>query len=255
MSEINYEIIQQYINGELSGEALLAFEKEMQVNPELVKEVALYKMIEGEMTLHLQQQVDQQNLSTTLKDLSHQYFKKKEAKVKSINHWWYAAASVAAAAAILFFIFRPFSSGAFNSEKLFAYYVKEVEPLSSAERGNKADTLVTRAVSLYNKKDYQHAMPLLQSISVKQPGDVQLLMATGICYLQTGQYDSSINLFDKISTGTTVFKNDAVWYKALVFLKQNKPEDCYTVLLTLSNDADKYKEAQELMKKIASRKK
>jgi hypothetical protein len=62
-------------------------------------------------------------------------------------------------------------------------------------------------------------------------------------------------IFDEIAGGLTVFKNEAVWYKALSLLKQNKLEECYQVLDGLPAEASRYKEAKELMKKINSNRK
>ena len=53
----------------------------------------------------------------------------------------------------------------------------------------------------------------------------------------------------------SVFKNKAIWYKALTYLKQDKREECYKILVTRPVDADNFKEAKELMKKIESQRK
>lgn len=254
MSEINYEIISQYVDGELSGEALFAFEKEMQANAELVKEVALYKTINEELSQQVKNEKEEQALTNNLKGLSENHFKKDQAKVKSINRWWYAAAA-AAAAAILITVIRPFPSEPFNSEKLFAYYIKDIEELPAGQRGNNDDTVLIKAVNFYNNKDYPNALPLLQNILTGKPDETELQLAAGICYLQKGQYDSASNVFDRIAGGSTVFNIQATWYKALVFLKQNKIDECYHLLAALPNDADRYKSAQQLMKKIDSQRK
>jgi predicted Zn-dependent protease len=254
MSEINYEIINQYLEGELSGEALLAFEQEMLTNPSLAKEVALYKNINDEMSAHLQQEKEEQALIGNLKKLSEQYFKKPAGKVRSINRWWYAGVA-AAAAAVLLFVIRPFSGSSFNNEKLYTYYIKDVESLPGGERGNPDDSLLVRAADLYNQKDYTKALPLLRDILARKPDETQVKLASGVCYLQTGQFDSATRVFNEIVSGTTVFKNEAVWYKALSALKQNKLDECYRILESLPAEASRYKEAKELMKKIKSRRK
>jgi tetratricopeptide (TPR) repeat protein len=249
MSEINYEIISQYVDGQLTGEALLAFEKEMQANAELANEVALYKTINEELAQQVNNEKEEQALTNNLKGLSEKHFKKEQAKVKGINRWWYAAA---AAAAIIIIVVRPFSPEPFNNEKLFAYYMKDAERLPAVQRGNNDDTLLLKAANFYNNKDYPNALPLLQNILTRKPDETELHLAAGICYLQTGQYDSASKVFDQIAGGSTVFNTQATWYKALVFLKQNKIDECYHLLATLSKDADKYEAAQQLMKKIDS---
>ena len=253
MSELNYEMISQYLGGELSGEALITFEKEIASNPALAKEISLYKTIDEEMPFRLKHQEEKKNLSATLRRFNEAYFNKPVAKVKNITRWWYAAGAVAAAA-ILIFIFKPFSSQTFNNEQLFANYIKDVEDLPGSQRGSN-DTVLLNAISLYNKKDYVNTLPLLQNILTNKPGETELVLATGICYLQTGKYDTAINVFNKIVDGASVFKNKATWYKALTYLKQDKREECYKILAMLPVDADNFKEAKELMNKIESQRK
>ncbi len=182
MSEINYEIISQYLEGKLSGEVLIAFEKEMNSNPELAEEVALYRTIHQELTLHVQHEKEEHLLANNLKELNGQYFRKEKGKVKGINRWWYAAAAIAAAV-VLIIIVRPFSSQPVNNEKLFAYYSKDVEDLPAAERGNDDDTILIKAANFYNKKEYKNALPFLQAALTRKPDDTQVLLAIGFCYL------------------------------------------------------------------------
>ena len=246
-------MIGQYLDGELSGESLLTFEKELQENPELAHEAMLYRAIENDRTSQSKNREEKERLASTLQGLNASYFKTAPAKTVSLKRWWYAAASVAAAV-IVIFVFRPFSGESFNSDKLFAYYSKEIVSLSEGQRGVN-DTLAVKAASLYNKKDYSQALPLLQKTLSAKPDDTELMLATGVCYMQTAKTDSAIKIFDKIADGSTVYKNQAIWYKALVLLKQNKLEECYTILKTIPVGVDHYKAAGELMKKIEAQRK
>ena len=252
MNEINYEIISQYLDGELTGETLAAFEKQMQEDAELAAEVNIYRTIEADQSFITKNSTEKEKLSQSLQELNKTFFKKPESKVLKITRWWYAAAAVAAAA-IFILILKPFAGEKFNNEKLFAYYSKDVESLSASQRGASNDSLVLQAVSLFNKKDYAGSLPLLKNILAGKPNETDLFLATGICYLQTNKPDAALEIFNTIAKGNTVYKNQATWYKALVLLKQNKPDDCYKVLESLPAEADNIKEARELMNKIKER--
>lgn len=252
MSEINYEIISQYLDGELTGDALAAFEKQMQENADLAAEVNIYKTIEAEQIFNTKIKAEKETLANTLQELNKTYFKKNETKVVKINRWWYAAAAVAAAV-LLIIIMRPFGGEAFNNEKLFAFYSKDVEPLSAGQRGAATDSLALKAVDLFNKKDYAGSLPLLKEVRINKPDETDIFLATGICFLQINKPDSALNIFNIIADGNTVYKNQAIWYKALVLLRQNKIDDCYKVLETLPPEADNYEDAKVLMKKIKER--
>jgi hypothetical protein len=254
MSDINYEMIDQYLEGELSGEALLAFEQEMKTNPALAKEVDLYRKINEEMSMQVQQEKEEQALSGNLKKLNEQYFKKSSGKIRSFNRWWYAGIT-AAAAVVLIFIINPFAGSSFNNEKLYADYMNEVEALPGGQRGEPDDSLLIKVAELYNKKDYVHALPLLTNILSKKPNEIQLKLALGVSYLQTGQIDTAIFVFDEIASGVSIFKNEAIWYKALLALKQNRLDDSYQLLESLSADAGRNKDVKRLMKKIDTQRK
>jgi tetratricopeptide (TPR) repeat protein len=251
MNQINYEMIGRYLEGELSGEELLAFETAMKNDPALAEEVRLYQSINEEMQAHTQDLKEEQALRQTLDKLNTEHFGKEETRVKKMNRWWFAAAA-AVAAAIVLFILRPFSGTSFNNEKAFAAYMKEVEPLPGVVRGDENDSLLEKGTDLYNRKHYKEALPLLREIGTDKPGDTQVKLATGICLLQTGQYDAADTIFNEIAGGNTIYKEEAIWYKALTALITNKTEECYSILQGISAGASKAEKAKELMGKIES---
>jgi predicted Zn-dependent protease len=254
MSEFNYELIDQYLAGELSGEALAAFEKEMQASPALVNEVELYKNIQNEMKVQHQHIEEENKLRNTLTSLNKKYFEKKGAPVIKMNkRWLFAVAAVAAA--VIVFIFWPSPGQSYNNEKLYAYYTKDVESLSTGERGANTDSFLIKAANSYNQKKYAEALPMLQQLSVKYPDDKSLQLAAGISLMQTGQADAAIVIFDSLVAGQTVYKDQGTWYKALALLKQNKLDECSGLLKSFPKEAGKYKEAMELIKKIEKSKK
>jgi tetratricopeptide (TPR) repeat protein len=122
--------------------------------------------------------------------------------------------------------------------------------LPEAQRGNNADSLLLKAAALYNKKDYSGALPLLQSSIAGRPDETAFVLATGLCFLKTNQYDSAIKIFDKINEGNSVYKNQGAWYKALTLLKENDIPGCQKLLESIPADSDKFNDAKELMKKI-----
>lgn len=249
MSDINYEMIDQYLEGELSGDALLAFEQEIKTNPALAKEVELYRKINEEMSGHFEKDKEEQALTDNLKKLNEQHFKKQPGKLRSINKWWYAGIA-AAAAVVLLFVIRPFAGSSFNNEELYADNMNGVEALPGGQRGGPDDKLLIKASELYNQKDYVQALPLLKEILSNKPEETLLKLAAGICYLQTDKIDTALIIFNEIVNGTSVFKNEAIWYKALAALKQNRLDDCFQLLESLPADAGRNKEAKFLMKKI-----
>ena len=248
MNEFNYDIINDYVSGELSGDALLAFEKELQTNEALAKEVAIFKTIQNELGSQFKNKSGSENLKQTLGKLNETYFEKPKAKVISMKKILLGLTAVAAAI-ILFFIFKP-SNTNLDKDAIYAAATKDVEPISNTIRGIGIDDDIEKAKLLYNAKNYTDALPKLKAIVEKKKDETELIMALGVCYLQTNKIDSAFQVFETIAQGQTVYKNNAILYKALIYFKQNNMEACKTALQLIPADADKYKAAQALLKKI-----
>lgn len=248
MSEFNYEIIDQYLAGELTGEELAVFEKQMQANPALAGEVELYKRLGEDIKQVTQPDKTEEELRQHLDLLSKEYIRPKARIVKMKKIWWLGAA--VAAAAIVLLIVQPFAREQFNNEKLFAYYSAKTDELSPVQRGGSDDAELIKVAELYNNKKYQQVLPMLEKVITTHPNDKDLLLAKGVSLLQTGNDQAAITVFDEIIKTETVYKNPALWFKGLSFLKMKKLSECRDVLQNLPAGADKYKEAQELINKI-----
>ncbi len=243
-------LIEKYLAGELSNEEVQAFEMRLKADMEFAETFKLYQSIENEM----QADEDESQLRDELSQHTKKYFGEEErGKVIPMGparkkRWLYAA--VAAAASItLLLIFNPFKNHRLNSEELYAQNAVP-EDLPTTLRGNNEDSLLAKATALYNKKNYMAALPLLDSITRAKPGEAQLQLALGICYLQTNKFEMAISKFDGLATGQSIYKYDAIAWKALAFLKQNKKEDCVAALKQIPAGAANYEKAEKLIKDL-----
>ena len=248
MSEFNYEIIDRYLAGELTSEELAAFEKQMRADPALANEVKLYKTLGEDIKLVSQPDKTEKELRGNIATLNKEYFKPEAPVIKMKKIWWLGAA--AAVAAIVLLMVKPFTGEKFNNEKLYTYYSEQIDQLSPVQRGSADDTELVKAAELYNSKQYEQVVPMLDKLITAHPDDKDLALAKGVSLLQTGNAQSAITIFDEIIKSETVYKNPALWFKGLSFLKIKKLSECRDVLKNLPASADKYKEAQELIKKI-----
>lgn len=256
MNEFDYEKIDQYLEGELSGTELQAFESELKINEPLAKEVALYKTIQDDLRNHLsRQQKGASATENTLSQLNNKYFSAEKAntdtKVISIKNkkpLFYMLA-VAASIALFFFIKPLLFSPGLSNQQLFTQYA-QVENLDFTVRGDNNDSLKIIASKLYNEKNYAAALPLLETLSLKYPDETNLALAKGVAYLQTKKYEEAIKVFDSISRGNSVLKYEAVGYKAMVYLLQNNTEACITELSKIPPDASRYEQSIALIKKL-----
>ena len=243
------EQIEKYLAGELNPEALQAFDLRLQTDKVFAETLAMYKTIDAEMN----ETADETALREKLSGFSQKYFADDgTAKVIPLNagrkKWWLYAAAAAVFIAVLFII-KPWQDKAFNNEQLYAQYAVPDE-LPAVVRGANNDSLLIRATTLYNQMKYPAALILLDSIVKLRPSEAQLQLALGICFVETGKYDSAIKRFDSLAVRESVYKYIALEWKALVWLKQNKTADCIAVLKLIPADAVNYKKTNELMQKL-----
>jgi tetratricopeptide (TPR) repeat protein len=255
MNNINYDIIDLYLSGKVDDEAKKQFEKELEENEELANEVKLYKNIDNEMSNYFQNSDDENLLRKNLTDLNNtHFFELKKSKIIKFNKWWLAAA--AAAILILVLILNPFSnSNKINNKTIYAQFTSKVDALPSADRGSNLDSLIYDATAFYNQKKYSEALPLLIKAIDYKKNDTELQLATGICFLKTEKFEQAINIFNKIANSESVFKDKANFYKALIYLNQNKLDEANSTLQLISTTADEQESVVKLKEFIETQKK
>lgn len=241
-------LMERYLAGELTNEEAQAFELRLQTDSEFAENFTIYQSIENEM----QGDEDEAQLKEELSRHTKKYFGKEEGgKVVPIGpvrkkRWLYAAVAAAACIALLL-VFKPWQPQKFSNEELYAQNAVP-EDLPTTVRGDNKDSLFAKATELYNKKDYAAALPLLDSITRSKPGEAQLQLALGVCYLRTNQFETAISKFDSLAAGQSIYKYTALAWKAYVYLKQNNKEACIAALKQIPAEATEYKKAEKLIR-------
>lgn len=242
--------IEKYLAGELNNAELLAFEKRLQEDPSFAETFALYRNIQYEMNT----EVDEKLLKENLSPLSNKYFTDKtETRViplRSGNKRWWMYASAAAAFIVILFLFKPWKDTRLTNEEIYAQYAIP-EELPFVARGTNEDSLLKKASELFNKKDYAAAIPLLDSITKLRPAEAQLQLSLGISYLNTGKFGLAINRFDSLAAGQSIYKYDALVWKALSFLKQDNKADCIAVLKQIPANANNFNKAEKMIRQLS----
>lgn len=248
MSSFNYDIIEAYVSGELSGQALIDFETQMQGNADLAKEVMLYKTIGKELAEQQSNEKDEKNLRATLNQIGASEILLPQAKVVTMKKKYWAM-GIAAGIALLI-VFKPWQTEPLNEAQLFAdNFNSSIDSLPTANRSNKIDSTAILISTLFNNKEYKKALVAINSIdSSKLDGSMQI--AKAVCLMQTEQLDKALPVLQQVAAGQSVFSSKAIWYQSLVYLKQKNKLACVLALQQISNDADDYKKAKALLQKL-----
>jgi len=261
----DYKQIDQYINGELTGEALANFEAKLLTNKELAEEVALYKDVEMTLTSVYTHEREDAELTQTFNQLGKKYFTKEatiqetdSTKIKQDNtkvvqlqptskenekgkssslRWLRPVIGLAVAALIALLIFQPWQSDLIRPfDTPYELAIIKRSPDSQA---------LEQAQKAYNSGDYAAALPVFE----QYPDKVEVQLAKGNTEHYLGKTDAAINTFQQIASGGSVYVSTANWYLAGAYLQKNQAEKAKAALNKIKG-GQYYEKAQKLLDEI-----
>ena len=255
--------IESYIGNAMSDEEKVLFEQQMKSDAELKKEVSLAKEINHflrgeainehketadtkEMTTFLKSE-DAKNIEKTLLKVKYEY-KASTIKPKKKNYFLIAAS-------IALFLISSMAYYIHNQstpQKLYAQYYSVTDLPSVLKRGIQQDNLI-KGVLKFKESDYIEALKLFDSYK-NTTNDVNpsVYLYTGIANMELEKYDNALVSFDNMIQSNSIDKSKGLWFKALLYLKKQDKVNATIVLekIVAKNTNFKFKEAQELLKKL-----
>lgn len=239
MNEERYLLFDQYLANELSAEEKVTFEKQLAEDPEFASAFTTFK----ELNLHLENKFgnekDLNAFKKNLKSISKEHFRSKKTKVIGLKPWQYA---IAASVAILvgLFVFQ-------NINPSFEDY-NNTEMAAFTERGD-VNANLKLAQDEFNTKNYKGAIPYFEAaLKTNKSPEIQYFYA--ISLLEDNQFQKAETNLLELKSGTSIYKNKAIWYLALSKLKQKDYKSCKKILLTIPDDFEDYDQVQELLNEL-----
>lgn len=245
--EQTYQLIEAFVLGQLSEEEQTAFRQQMDADPALAQEVAL------QAEMHTQ--LNEEDWSLAQEKLPNQqaytdYFASAEAK--SLEQALQTAALKAdetvpptaprkntrrigwllvAAVVVLGLVVGlwPRQSNALELYQTFAQH----EPIRLTNKSDESDTLTTFEQE-FNKKNYAAALVAVVPDSQPDSTDNELKLAIGIAFLETGADDQARARFRQLAESTSLNREAAEWYLAMVELKAENWETLTKLLNSIS---------------------
>lgn len=239
MKEEKYILFDQYLQGELSDEARLDFEKKLSQSHELSSEFETFKEVQIQLETKFDFAADRDAFTANLKVISKEHFKTDKSKVIPIKFWTYL---VAASVALLFglFLFNP-------SQPVFEDY-SQYEKAYLTER-SEGDAYLKQAEAAFNAKDYKAAIPFFEAV-LRENKTAEIQYFYGVSLLENNQIKQAEAEFNWIKSGNSIYKNKAVYALALIKLKQKNYKACKEILLTIPSDYENYDKVQELLDEL-----
>ncbi|TRX01333.1 tetratricopeptide repeat protein [Flavobacterium gawalongense] len=238
MNEERYIVFDQYLQDELSAEEKVKFEKELSEDPELASAFETFK----ELNLHLENKFGNadefDSFKENLKSISNAHFKASKPKVINFKPWIYL---IAASVTVLIGLFL------FNPNPNFEDF-NQYENAYFTERGD-VDKNLKQAEETFNAKKYKAAIPFFEAV-LKEKKTPEIQYFYGISLLEANKIKDAEVVFNELKSGTSIYKNKAIWSLALSKLKQKDYKSCKEILLTIPSDYEDYDQVQELLKEL-----
>ena len=237
MDEERYLLFDQYLQGEMTVEERNNFEKEVSQNAEFAAEFRTFKEVQVQLQNKFGHVQEREAFKENLSVISDEHFNKNKPKVVLMRPWYYAAA---ASVVILFGLFF-FNQ---NAKPNFEQY-NQPEQAHFSERGD-LDATLKQAEQAYNAKNYKAAITLFETI-LKENKTTEIQYYYGIALLEENQFSKSEAVFNELKSGTSVYREKALWYLALSKLKQKDYKASKKILQTISQDYEDYDKVQKLL--------
>lgn len=247
MEEQDYIQFEAYVTGDLPENELSDFEARLKTDTKFKEAFQVYKDITSHLKHEISNEQETSDFKANLDVISTMHFNKTEAPeiteepTQKSNFYKYA---IAASVVILlgFFVFNPFGNPKYED---FNSY----EPINLSVRS--ADAAVfNKAEQSFNAQNYEAAIVAFNTILEDDFSNLEIQLYKSIALVETNQFEEAELLLNKLSNGSSAYKNKAKWILALSYLKQDNNSASIDVLKTIPEDAEDYKSAQKLLNQL-----
>jgi len=250
--EFTQEVIEQYLNKQLKGTTLTAFEAKMSSDADFKKEVStqaflhrgVNKFGEDEMRSKLKKiraEVLKEKVGKTQDTKTKVVSLGQKKKSRPILRWSMAAAIALALGAAIYLVSTHQNVSALDLYASYYQPYSEEINVRSASAGN----LATEASQFYKDKKYGVALPLFVKVLEAEPDNAEVQLALGICQLELDRFENANQTFSAVSN--PLYRDQAQWYLAMNFLKQSDTDNAKTILESIQQGDFNYAKAQEIL--------
>ncbi len=144
-----------------------------------------------------------------------------------------------------------------TGEDLFLAYYKPLESPEDTYRGDEgredAESLSRQASDAYEDLDYKRAIAFYSELHKEFPESSKYVLFLGLSYINDGNFDDAIVLFNSHQVAGESYDEDIEWYLALAHLKKGEIQTSKILLSGIAEDSENYysQTATELVQRIS----
>jgi len=232
------ELIERYLEGSLSEEDMLKVDKRAKTDADFRKLIELHREVNESISddaIH--------DLHSKIRRILEEYKNKVPPRVnRTYTFFKIAAIFVIIAGAGVVFRFVLSRS---VEERLYFRFYQAYEADVITRSGDAAES-ITRAIGLYNSKDYNEAFPILSALTAREPDNYLAWLFMGLTSIELNEFDRAIESFSNIPDHwDNPYSEHAKWYYALALLHERKNEHAKILFQKISDEQGYYSEKSE----------
>ena len=187
---------------------------------------------------------DIKNLKKTLVTTNSKFNLKSNSKTKRLFYY------LAAASIVVFLGFQLFFNQKVTNQDLYNNYVNLSELPSFVSRDNTTSELF-EAQKLFEEKKYKEALEIFKSQTNGIDYNGNILIYIGISQTELDKYQGAEETFNQLIKSDLLDAQKGYWYKALLYLKQDRVEESKQILdKIISKNLYNKEKAQDLLKEL-----
>ncbi len=244
MAKDDTPLIDEYLLGQLSPSEHAAFEARLAKDTSLAQLVTERRTLMEKIEAYGDYQIKQQLKAIHQKEVG------KKPTPASFRRWlWPLLLLIIVLLGLLFW----WSSRPASPQQLYAVYYKTY-PLNLSQRGEEKTSLLAQIDQYYGQGEFAIATPLLEQVLSRDSSQSQVRLALAICHIEAQEFDQALEELHRIAAiDFDPYQAQALWYMALVYLRQGEVSKARISLENLTNDkqGDFYKEAKAILQSLA----
>ena len=239
----NEELIQKYLENNLSAEELNVFQEKMAADSDFAEDVRLATMIDANFLV--QQKLHWKNLLQEEKK-----FQKGNKRIIPLSVWGLAATFLLLITGGLFWLLNSNSLKDQVNQQLADYYVA---PEVTRDSVSNLDENWNEIRAHYLAQDFERTAAKINEVIEKEGASPKLYFYLGLAHLYNSppDYSSAEAAFKTILASQNAFEEETLWFLSLTYLKAGKIELGRPLLQRVVSEKKwKSEEAQKLLKQL-----
>ncbi|MFA9371701.1 MAG: tol-pal system YbgF family protein [Labilibaculum antarcticum] len=221
MDEMNFDRIEDFLDGDLTENQLKEFEKDLLEDLDLQMELDLHTEVNDAIM-----EQDVMDLRSKLEAIETPHNPAEKRKLKFLTKWNITAASLALVIGLGSLMYILNNPSTYSNDKVFSNYYKPYNVVVNTRSSDvMIDNLLVTALKSYETKDYRTALTLFKKILDKDSTNITGNFYSGISNIEINEYSKANKNFTRVlKHKNNLFIEQSEWYLGFCYLMTNEKE-------------------------------